>query len=61
MVGFAYRASIQTLSYELGTLQHHISARHAGYQTVFLTVLSPRRRGDLTTPVEAKLWSRSQA
>ena len=41
MVGFAYRASIQTLSYELGTLQHHISARHAGYQTVFLTLFSP--------------------
>ena len=41
MVGFPYRASIQTLSYELGTLQHHISARHAGYQTDFLTLLSP--------------------
>jgi len=41
MVGFAYRASIQALSYELGTLQHHISARHAGYQTVSLSVFSP--------------------
>jgi hypothetical protein len=41
MVGFAYRASIQALTYELGTSQHHISARHTGYQTVFLTLFSP--------------------
>ena len=55
MVGFAHRASIQTLSYELGTLQHHISPAMPATDGVPHSALAVARKGPNDAGCEVKL------